>query len=443
MKKISDIPFVALRVILGRLSKSKIFRDSSWAVLGNGFGNGLLLLAGIIIARLLGRDLYGEYGLAKTTILCISGFATFGLGISSTKYVAKAMCEDPKHLRSIINSSLIITCLFSSLIAICLYWFAPILSAYLLDSQLEGTLKMLGIIIIVKALNTTQAGILAGVKMFDTLAKNNIVASSLMVVSCVPFTYYWGLYGALSSLFLSQLLTSIFNQYYINNLIKQYPQCGSNWPYIKELTSFSFPIALQDSSFTICNWLGILILTKYSSVGEVALYSAAAQWNAVVLMIPSLLTNVILSYLSSTDGIEHKRTVVFMIRMNLICTVIPLILLYILSDYIVALYGEDFASMKIVLLVQVSSTVFECCSSVLRSEFISRGRNWLIFSLRTVRDICQIYVIYLLLRLYAGVNGALWYAIVIIISSMVFFVVLSMVYHYIVRQSAVINNRMM
>ena len=109
MKKISDIPFEALRVILGRLSKSKIFRDSSWAVLGNGFGNGLLLLAGIIIARLLGRDLYGEYGLAKTTILCISGFATFGLGISSTKYVAKAMCEDPKHLRSIINSSLIIT----------------------------------------------------------------------------------------------------------------------------------------------------------------------------------------------------------------------------------------------------------------------------------------------------------------------------------------------
>ena len=42
--------------------KSNFFKDSSWAVFGNGIGYGLMLLSGIIIARMLGKDLYGEYG---------------------------------------------------------------------------------------------------------------------------------------------------------------------------------------------------------------------------------------------------------------------------------------------------------------------------------------------------------------------------------------------
>ena len=50
---------------------SKLFRDSFWAVFGNGIGNALMLLSGIIIARLLGKDLYGEYGIGECKINCV------------------------------------------------------------------------------------------------------------------------------------------------------------------------------------------------------------------------------------------------------------------------------------------------------------------------------------------------------------------------------------
>ena len=49
--------FMILNEVKKKLIQSKLAKDSFWAVFGNGFGNALLLLAGIIIARLFGMDL--------------------------------------------------------------------------------------------------------------------------------------------------------------------------------------------------------------------------------------------------------------------------------------------------------------------------------------------------------------------------------------------------
>ena len=68
-----------------RITNSVLARDSFWAVVGNGLGNAFLLLAGIFIARLFGKDLYGEYGVVKKKKMYYAKFDTFGLGITSTK----------------------------------------------------------------------------------------------------------------------------------------------------------------------------------------------------------------------------------------------------------------------------------------------------------------------------------------------------------------------
>ena len=66
-----------LTEITHRLRNSQLFKDSFWAVFGNGLGNFLLLMAGILIARLLGKDVYGEYGMVKTTMFHMAAFSTF------------------------------------------------------------------------------------------------------------------------------------------------------------------------------------------------------------------------------------------------------------------------------------------------------------------------------------------------------------------------------
>ena len=103
---------------------SKFIQDSSWAIFGNGFGYALLLLAGIIIARLLGKDLYGEYGFIKTTMFQFAAFSTLGLGYTSTKFVAEYRAKDPTKIRGIIASSINITIIVSCIIALALFIFA-------------------------------------------------------------------------------------------------------------------------------------------------------------------------------------------------------------------------------------------------------------------------------------------------------------------------------
>ena len=46
-----------IKEVKNKVLSSQLFKDSFWAVFGNGFGNAMLLLAGILIARLLGKDI--------------------------------------------------------------------------------------------------------------------------------------------------------------------------------------------------------------------------------------------------------------------------------------------------------------------------------------------------------------------------------------------------
>ena len=362
-----------------RVLGSRLFHDSSWAVFGNGIGNGLLLLSGILIARLLGRDIYGEYGFVKTTMLTMSGFATFGLAITATRYIAQAVEENSCYVNRIIADALKITFVFSLFIAVFLFIFAQPIAIYLNEEQLVNILRLLGIIIIAKAISTTQNGILAGYKKFDTIAKNTIKSSMLMVIGCVPLTYLFGLNGALGILFVTQAINVIINAWSIRKIVKVNVFQLNDKSYIKELTFFSLPVALQECSFTAVGLLEISFLAKLSTMGEVGLFTAASQWNAVVLMIPGLLNNIILSYLSGSVNNQqsHSRTMRIMLLVNFSCTIVPLLFVLVFSDFIVYIYGSSFNAMKGVLSILVLSSVFECCANVYRAEYIAIGRTWL------------------------------------------------------------------
>ena len=71
-----------------RLLNSKLINDSFWSIVGNLVGRGLGLVAGIYVARQLGKDIYGEYSAIKNMVLFMSVISNFGLGFTATKFVA-------------------------------------------------------------------------------------------------------------------------------------------------------------------------------------------------------------------------------------------------------------------------------------------------------------------------------------------------------------------
>lgn len=418
-----------IKEVKNRLLSSQLFKDSFWAIFGNGFGNAMLLLAGILIARFLGKDLYGEYGVVKTTMFYVASFATFGLGFTSTKYIAQYVNEYKEYVKCIIRDSLEITLLFSGLIAILLIAFAQPMAEYVNEPKLKLSFQALSIVVVLKALTTTQIGILSGFKVFNKTARNTCLSGVFMLIVCVPLTYFWGLKGSLLALLSSQAFNSILNYLTIYRISKQLDnQLERNFK--KELVSFSFPVALQESSYTVCHWTAVMLLTKYASAGELGLYSVGAQWNSIVLMIPSLLSNVVLSYLSSSvyNVKVHSRTVNRMLLINFTTTLLPFSVVYVFADWIAHFYGPTFTGLPSLMRIMVFATILESCSSVFKSELMAKGRTWMLFSLRFIRDALFVGSVYYMFAVRHVSNGAICYAWCFVTISIIFFLSMWIVY---------------
>ena len=333
---------------------------------------------------------------------------------------------------NIIRDSISITLIFSGLIAFILFISASSLADFLNESSLVIAFKALAIVIIFKAITTTQIGILAGFKNFKTIAINSLLSGFVMLLLCIPLTYKFGLKGSLATLLISQIFNSIINFFSIRKKSKEIPLI-KNVSYKKELICFSFPVALQESSFTICNWAAIMMLTKISSIGEVGLYTASAQWNSIITMIPGLLINVVLSYLSGSVNLKHlhEKTLKLMLCVNFITTIIPFIIVYFLANFIASFYGDSFSEMPSVLRVLTFSTILVACASVYKSELLALGKTWLLFSIRFVRDFVLVVSVFVLLNYTDGKNGAIMYSWAVVIMSVIFLLTLFIVYKFV------------
>lgn len=426
-----------------RFKNSSLFKDSFWAVAGNGLGNFLLLVSGILIARILQKDLYGAYGLVKTTMFYVAAFSTFGLGYTSTKFIAEYIQKDDTKLRNIAVSSIKITLLTSITLCFLLFVFANKLADFINHPELSSPFRYLGVIIICRALSTVGAGLLGGFKSFKVLGINNVISGAAMLAISVPFTLLWGLNGALIALLCSQLLISILNLLAVRKKLKELVNQAAP-SFTIDLLTFSIPVAIQELTYSLANWGASLLLTKYASLGEVGIYTACTQWNAIILFIPGLLSNVVLSYLSSSaadsNSSDHKKLIHRMLLINFCCAALPFLVVFCFSPLIVSFYGASFVGMKKVLNILIFSTIFTCLSSVLTNDLISEGKNWTLFIIRVIRDTIQVVALYLILINTGGANAALYYAVLSLMISILFIFSLYLAYRSIHRSSNIANE---
>lgn len=425
--------------MVNKVKTSALFKDSFWAVFGNGLGNVLLLLVGIIIARLLGKDVYGAYGIAKTTMFQVALFSTFGLGYSATKFIAEYKTKDPTQLRAISYCALRTTILFSLLIGILVFVFARRIAIIANSPDLFWVFRFISFLVFFRAISTVCAGILAGFKQFKEIGINNIISGTTMLLLALPLTYYFKLNGALWSLALSQIVLAVLNSRDVIVLLK------SVEPSIrtiseKEIILFSLPIAIQEFSYALFVWASNLLIVRYSSFGEVGIYSACAQWNAVVLMIPNLLYNVVLSYLSGLlNNNEHHKMLIKLIMINFICAFIPFLLVFACSPIIVSLYGDSFKGMMPVLNILIFSTVFYSCANVFYSNLLSIGKSWILCIVKCFRDIITVLALFVILRNTDGINAAQNYAILNVAVAAMFLSVLAWISQYLEKRMKVQN----
>lgn len=387
---------------LNRIKGSSLAKDSFWSVFGNAVNMLILMICGIIIARVVGKDLFGQYGIVKNLMTSLASLAAFGFGYSSTTLISS---NSSKYGGITVAASQIVTVISTTIFLLIIFFATPI-SEFLNKPDFKTFIYYIGVLMFFKALFTVGRGILAGYKQFKRIGINSIYSAFLMLIICYPFTKIWGLYGALYALLLYQLFEAILALFsaYRSETIKIKYQYKD---YI-EIIKNTFPVAIHEFSFTISSVAIVMAVLHYSSYGEYALYSIAMQWNAIIIVIPTLLMNLTLSYLSS-EQIRVSHSIMFrrMILINVVSTFFPLCIVLLGVEYISQFYGDDFIDLIPILRISVFSTLFSNISLVFQSNLMSEGRSWYLAVYRTCRDIVGIIVLILSFIVFSSYNGAI------------------------------------
>lgn len=402
-KKIADSD-VALRLARG------VF----WSIAGSVISRGLILCATVLVARMLGKTVYGELGIIQSTVGMFGVFAGFGLGLTATKFVAEFRQSDPVRAGRIIGLSTLFAMGSGGLMAIGLLIFAPWLAQHTINApQLAGILRIGALVLFINALNGAQTGALSGFEAFKTIAHINLFVGLISFPILVCGAYFGGLTGAVWAL----VLNLCFN-WLLNNLALQkealrhrvpisFRDCSMQWPV---LWRFSLPAALGRALVGPVDWAcGAMLVNRPDGFAEMGLFNAANQWRIAILFIPGMLGQVLLPLLSNLNekSSEHqyRKLLVFNVFLNAAIALVVVLPLMLLSRVIMSSYGPEFENGTSVLRVLAFSAVLAAVNYVVGQAIVSKGKMWIGFTFNSLWAIVLLITSWILLHKGYGALG--------------------------------------
>lgn len=366
----------------------RLARGFFWSIVGTILSRGLMFIASILIARILGKTGYGEFGIIQSTVGMFGVFAGFGLGLTATKHVAQYKNNEPDRAGRIIGLSWFTAIATSGIIALCLIIFSRWLAINTINApHLASTLRIGALILIFSAFNGTQTGALSGFEAFKTIAHVNLFVGLISFPVLVAGAYWGGLTGAIWALVINLFISWLLNHIALRKEAKRYritinfKNCFQELPI---LWGFSLPAVLSSSMVGPVYWLcNALLVNQPGGYGEMGIYHAANQWYVALSILPGLLGHVLLPILSErfgqNDVKQSIKTLGVAIKTNAIL-VIPLALVASLaSPYIMSLYGEEFRSGWLTLIVILWTTGLITMQAPVGQVIAASGKMWIGF----------------------------------------------------------------
>lgn len=365
--------------------RGRFARGTVWLLIGAIISQGSNLVASIIAARLLGRDLFGKYGIIQSTVGMLGVFAGLGLGITATKYVAELRTRDPERAGRIIAQSLLVSLISGGLIAAALILFAPVLAANTMNApSLAPELRIAAVLLFINAFNGAQTGTLSGFEAFRTIARINLVRGIVTLPVTVALVHLWRLPGAIWALAVSSAVACLHSQVCLRRHCKAagiHLQFSWAWYEWSVMWTFSAPVFLSSALAGAVTWAAnTMLVNQPSGYAEMGVLSAANQWRAVIGFVPGVLGQFALPVLSSLHGEQDRARYAQGLRWNLLLTAVaggatalPVILG---AHVIMRSYGVGFREGWLVLVLSATTAVISCINSVVGTAILSSGSVW-------------------------------------------------------------------
>ncbi len=389
-----------------------------------------MLIAFIVVARIIGKDMYGKFGMIRSTVNMFAIFATSGLGVATTRYIALYKSTDKEKVSRVIGLSTISSVVVGLVVAGAMLLCSNQLAQSMGFPELGFYFFISSFVLLFIGMNGVQTGCITGFEMFKTLALCNLLSGILFLVMVIGLSQIYGFGGAVSGLLLGYLATWFINHIAVTRILSRnsisidYKNSGQEFD---SITHFVLPtvlcVFLPIPSLWLCNYM----LMKYSGSEQMAIFDVANQWRILIAFVPVNLSKValpMLSRLCNDKSGRYNRYLQINMLLNFIVSAGVALIVILFSGYILKLYGKGFEGGKVTLMILSFSAVICAVNDVLRGAFLSQGRMWEGLVFNVIWSIVIILVTYNLLQRGFGAVGVaianIVSYIVIVVSQVIF-----------------------
>lgn len=394
LRRISSHPRVPriLRRAIARLEESnlayRLAHGAFWSLAGTALSRALALAASVVTARILGRAGYGEFGVLSSTLLTFQAFASLGLGMTSTRYVAGLRLTDPARAGRILSLAAVVGAGTGLLATAALWLSAPWLAVHAIDApHLIGPLRIAAVGLVFTTLGGAQAGALAGFEAFRTMTWLNVWSGLIGVPVAVVGVWFWGLEGAVWATVVTAAFQWALTAFAVRVRARQdgIPiGLAGWWKEQRVLWTYSLPAVAQGIMVTPVTWAASAILVNQpGGYLEMGALNAANQWYGAILFLPSALGGAVLPVLSERlgqgDAAGARKVLRAAVLLNA-TAVAPFIAAgSVLSPWLMRLYGPGFAGAWPTLVVVLVTAGVVALTNPVGYVLAASDRLWLGF----------------------------------------------------------------
>lgn len=410
---------VKLPIFLRHLG-GRFGRGVFWNLVGTLFAQGSVFLTAIILARLLGKEVFGELGMIQSTLLTLTSIAQVSTGLTATKYVAEFRDVDKARAGRVLGLCSVLTLATGVVATVLLLVSAPWVAEHMLAApHLAVSLAISAAFVLFSVMNGYQIGALAGLESYKSISLYGALLGAAHLALCGLGAMLWGLHGVLGGMAVSALLRWGVYGLVLHLEIIKHGIMIQRKEGLKErdvLYRFALPAALSGLTAMPAIWLGnALLVQQLNGYSEMGLYTAVNNIRVIMLMLPTMLNSVGVAVLTNKFGNRDSAGYLGLYYANIKATgalaLMGTLIMVMLMGVIPKWYGIETSNSSDRLIFVMSLAIIPEVLAVSLYQLIqSNGRMWTSFFVVALpRDLSMLVLARILIPKFGGVGWALAY----------------------------------
>lgn len=365
------------------------------------------MLSMMLVARILGKEEYGQLGIIQSSLFMFEAIAALGMGVTTTKHIAEYRNTDKNKVSKIIKFTKITTFVTAVAFGVIIYLIAPWISTNLLASAaLTDYVRISALILFFTNFGGGRLSILIGFEAYPWMAFVNGLTGCITVLLIPGGAYFYGIEGALWGFVAVSAANALMNSVLSIRVIRRegIPSAAAltrdEW---RLLWEFSLPAMMASILYAPVNWIGGAYLVRTSGYGEMGLFSAVNQWFSILLFVPLMVTKVFLPIFADKGGRgregELGRILGKALKVIVLVSLFPAAIVAILSPWIMSVYGKDYSEASTMLII-ISLAAFVASSQNMLGDVLTTiNRTWLHFAANMVWAIVYLSAVVIMVGL--------------------------------------------